>query len=548
MGSYLSDADARLFPAHHHASRQARQPGHDFDERDSCCLSADGRSLDKRAKGGCEGERYVARVVGATQIWYLMARERRRVLVPFVALFAAFLIFTLFLVNSLMLIAIHQNRRWINQTREVQQVVTDAYFALVDAEASQRGFLRTGNVAYLGAFESSERGLPGMTAEMARLTENDPTQQRSVATLEPLVAATIKEIRRTVDLYRRGSTAAALSRADESRRSMDDARRILGDMRLRADELLDQRTAETRRNLDLAIWVDAFAGGALLVLGFMLFATYRDLKRREELESALMEGAAFQEQFVGILGHDLRNPLSAVSMAAHLLQVKGNLNEKQAHSVQMISSTASRMNRMVDQLLDLTRARVGGGIPIEPRPGTDLSEVARVVIEELCLARAGADVRLDAEPEVRGAWDPDRLAQVVSNLVANALIHGIGPVDVRVRGADGVATLEVHNGGPPIPADLLPSVFDAFRRRFLKERTAQGPGLGLGLFISRQIVAQHGGQIEVRSSVSGGTTFAVRLPMALPEAVGKNDLIGTRAVGGSAWRRRVPHEGASPPR
>src|SRR5258708_32002255 len=109
-----------------------------------------------------------------------------------------------------------------------------------------------------------------------------------------------------------------------------------------------------------------------------------------------MEGAAFQEQFVGILGHDLRNPLSAVSMAAHLLQVKGNLNERQAHSVQMISSTASRMNRMVDQLLDLTRARVGGGIPIERRPGTDLSEVARVVIEELCLARAGADVRLDA--------------------------------------------------------------------------------------------------------------------------------------------------------
>ena len=127
-------------------------------------------------------------------------------------------------------------------------------------------------------------------------------QQRSVATLEPLIAATVKEIRRTVDLYRHGSPAAALAitRSDEGKRSMDDARRILGDMRVRADELLEQRTAKTRRNLDLAIWVDALAGGSLLVLGLMLFATYRDLRRREELESALMEGAAFQEQFLGI--------------------------------------------------------------------------------------------------------------------------------------------------------------------------------------------------------------------------------------------------------
>ena len=489
-------------------------------------------------------------LVGATQIWCLMVRKRRSVLVPFVALLAAFLLFTLFLVNSLMLIGIHQNRRWINQTREVRQVVTDAYVALVEAESSQRGLLRTGDVAYLSQFERSERVLPVMTAEMARLTKADPTQQRSVAKLEPLVAATVKDIRRTVDLYRHGNTAAALAitRTDESKRSMEDARQILGDMRVRADELLEQRTAKIRRHLDSAIWVDAFAGGALLVLGFMLFATYRDLRRREELESALMEGAAFQEQFLGILGHDLRNPLSAVSMAAHLLQVKGNLNEKQAHSVQMISSTASRMHRMVDQLLDLTRARVGGGIPIEPKPATDLSEVARVVIEELRVARADADVRLDAEPEVRGSWDPDRLAQVVSNLVANALIHGVGPVDVRVRSANGVATLEVHNGGPPIPEDLLPSVFDAFRRRFLKERTVHGPGLGLGLFISRQIVAQHGGQIEVRSSAPEGTTFAIRLPMALPETIGKNDPVGSRAAGERASRRRSPREGASPPR
>ena len=145
-------------------------------------------------------------------------------------------------------------------------------------------------------------------------------------------------------------------------------------------------------------------------------------------------------------------------MAAHLLQVKGNLNEKQARSVQMIPSTASRMHRMVDSvLLDLTRARVGGGIPIEPKLATDLSEVARVVIEELRVARADADVRLDAEPEVCGSWYSDWLAQVVSNLVANALIHGVGPVDVRVRSANGVATLEVHNGGPPIPEISCPA-------------------------------------------------------------------------------------------
>jgi signal transduction histidine kinase len=120
----------------------------------------------------------------------------------------------------------------------------------------------------------------------------------------------------------------------------------------------------------------------------MLFAIHRDLARRGDLEKALLERTAFQEQFLGILGHDLRNPLSAVSMATNLLHSAGALNDKQAHSVRMISSSAARMLRMVDQLLDLTRARAGGGLPIEPKPATDLSEIARGVVEELRIASA----------------------------------------------------------------------------------------------------------------------------------------------------------------
>jgi signal transduction histidine kinase len=276
--------------------------------------------------------------------------------------------------------------------------------------------------------------------------------------------------------------------------------------------LLERRTAAVRREAEVAIWIDAGAGLALLLLGMLLYAISRDIARRDELETALRESARFQEQFVAILGHDLRNPLSAISAGASLLR-RIEAPQLRASTVARIAASAARMHRMVDQLLDLTRARLAGGIPVQPRRGTNLAEVARSAVDELRVAHPDAQLTLHTATHIRGEWDADRMAQVISNLVANAISYGDGaPVEVEVNCANGAAVLAVHNGGLPIPADVLPRIFDPFRRA--TEGPAAPDGLGLGLFITREIVLAHGGTIAVTSARQEGTTFTVTLPAA----------------------------------
>jgi signal transduction histidine kinase len=288
-------------------------------------------------------------------------------------------------------------------------------------------------------------------------------------------------------------------------------RQLIAEMRVREDARLQQRTLETRRKLDAAVWIDVAALGGLLVLGLLLFSINRDIGRREALEKALRDQAALQERFIAILGHDLRNPLNAVLMAARRLK-QAEVSERWAKSVDYVISGAGRMTRLVDQLLDLARARQAGEIPVRLRPGTDLGEIVQAAVDELRAANPRAAIVVSRRDPISGAWDADRLAQVVSNLVGNAIVHGAGRVEVRVTRAGGDGVLEVHNGGPPIPVDMVPRMFEAFQRLAADDATARPGGLGLGLFIADRIVAAHGGRIAVRSSEADGTTFAVTIP------------------------------------
>jgi len=141
-----------------------------------------------------------------------------------------------------------------------------------------------------------------------------------------------------------------------------------------------------------------------------------------------------------------------------------------------------------------------------------LSDVVTSVVDELQTAHPEAHLKVELENDVHGTWDPDRISQVVSNLVGNAILHGDGIVAVRVRRSNGSATLEVHNGGAPIPVDALPRIFEPFRRA-ARDGGTDTRGLGLGLFIADQIVTAHGGRIDVRSREGEGTLFAVGLPL-----------------------------------
>jgi signal transduction histidine kinase len=165
---------------------------------------------------------------------------------------------------------------------------------------------------------------------------------------------------------------------------------------------------------------------------------------------------------------------------------------------------------MISDLLDFTRGRASGGIPIHPQP-SDLQQICRHVVEELEAGHPERKLRLSAEGHFHGAWDPDRLAQAFGNLGKNALEYSPEgtPVDLVLRDEGDTVSVAVHNEGPPIPAEALPSVFEPFLRAVENHASS---GLGLGLFIVQQIITAHGGTVEVRSTQEEGTTFTVRLP------------------------------------
>jgi PAS domain S-box-containing protein len=232
----------------------------------------------------------------------------------------------------------------------------------------------------------------------------------------------------------------------------------------------------------------------------------------------LREAAELRERFIGILGHDLRNPLGAIDLSARTLAVSTSLGETERRLAGRIRTSAGRMARMISELLDFTRSRMGGGIPVEPRVA-DLAAICRESVEELRTSHPEARVLLRVLGHGAGEWDAGRLSQVVSNLVGNAIHYSPPgtPVRVVLRG-EGVqdVVLTVHNGGPPIPEAFLPILFEPFRRG-LEDRPSNREGLGLGLYIVRQIVLAHGGQLDVRSLPGEGTTFTVKLPRIHPE-------------------------------
>ena len=220
----------------------------------------------------------------------------------------------------------------------------------------------------------------------------------------------------------------------------------------------------------------------------------------------------FRELFLGILGHDLRDPLSALVTGSTLLRQVGELSPTQSRIVDRLHASAHRMARMVNQILDFTSSRLGGGIPLKRRT-MSLHDLVRALVAERQLEGGGSRIEVELAGDGTGEWDPDRLGQVLSNLLGNALTHGRpdGVVRVSARGAPGSVTLVVHNEGTPIPRELIPLIFDPFRRADVGKG---GHGLGLGLYIAQQIVHGHGGTLTVDSTEADGTTFTAVLPRA----------------------------------
>jgi len=229
-------------------------------------------------------------------------------------------------------------------------------------------------------------------------------------------------------------------------------------------------------------------------------------------KTRLDEIGEFRELLIGIVGHDLRNPLRMILMGARLLLQRKGLGERETELARTITSSASLASRLIEQLLDLTRSRLGGGIPIDPKR-FDMNDVCRQVIGETELTHPDRPLRVDVRGDLTGVWDRDRMHQLLANLVDNAVRHGDpgSSIDLRVDGGEAEVVIEIANRGEPIPPAMLPFIFEAFRKG-RTDRPSRTQGLGLGLFIAQQIARSHGGSIAVTSSKSDATTFRVRLP------------------------------------
>lgn len=235
---------------------------------------------------------------------------------------------------------------------------------------------------------------------------------------------------------------------------------------------------------------------------------------REAKVAALSRTVRFAELFVGVLGHDLRTPLNTIKLGAEVLAMRED--DGRSSPTQRILKSADRMRRMIDDLLDFTHARLGQGLPLSPREA-NLLEITQACVDELQPGEPRLVVRSEGDP--RGHWDPDRLAQLLTNLLANALEHGDhgAPVHVRIDGRNVERVeIEVHNTGAIEPT-VLPALFDPFASG--RRTHGRRGGLGLGLYITQQIAVGHGGTIAVDSDPEHGTRFVVALPrLALTEA------------------------------
>jgi PAS domain S-box-containing protein len=242
----------------------------------------------------------------------------------------------------------------------------------------------------------------------------------------------------------------------------------------------------------------------------------RDVTRERHHLEVARSNLEFQQQIIGIVGHDLRNPLATISGSISLLRRQAGLTQSSVESLDRVARSAARMARLISDLLDYARTRAEGGLPVV-LARADLHAICGDAVEECRSAHPAATIALETVGDATGSWDADRIEQALINLITNAIQYGeTSPVEVRsIASAAHIVEIKVHNGGAVIPADVLPELFKAYRRGIRGESTGRQPGLGLGLFIVAQIAAAHGGRAFAESSAGSGTTFTLQLPRSV---------------------------------
>ena len=221
-----------------------------------------------------------------------------------------------------------------------------------------------------------------------------------------------------------------------------------------------------------------------------------------------------QNIFVGVLGHDLRDPLNAAIAATELQEMAVGDGERHRQANETARRSLARMSKMIEGLVDFARTRLGGTIPISP-VSSDMKEICEEIAEALKITNPDREIHVDCSGDLRGKWDAGRITELLTNLAKNALEYGKrdAPVTVSACAEATEVVLSVHNWGTPISQERQATIFKPLRRGALDRKEHRSPdSMGLGLYIVKTITEAHGGTVRLASDQESGTTFTVRLP------------------------------------
>ncbi|MFT3693792.1 MAG: PAS domain-containing sensor histidine kinase [Kofleriaceae bacterium] len=248
-----------------------------------------------------------------------------------------------------------------------------------------------------------------------------------------------------------------------------------------------------------------------------IFVQGQDITERRLSIEEIKARSEYEQRLIGIVSHDLRNPLNAIVLAAEVLSSK-TLDPSAEKLVTRLQRSAERAMRLIADLLDFAKARIGSTIPINRRPA-NLSEIVEQVVDEFQSVAPSRLIRVGHSGGESGNWDADRIAQVISNLVGNAIQYSSANAPILVNShLDGDdAVLSICNDGPPISESDREQLFEPFKRG--SNTPSSRHNMGLGLFIAREVVTAHGGSISVSSDPGAGNCFTIRLPRAVAQPV-----------------------------
>ncbi len=354
--------------------------------------------------------------------------------------------------------------------------------------------------------------------------EIDPVELRDHA--EAILRATVADMRSHQTPDEQSDKSMGHDTGGRHSRRLDSASDLHGAGRVESGFKLKEVLAEYRalRASVLRLWRDSRpVRDAEDLDDLTRFHESIDQSLAQAVESFTERVDQSRRLFLAILGHDLRNPLNALTVSAQLLTLPDQDDpEAIVEAASVIAASARAMERMIGDLLDFTASGLGGKMPLS-RASTDLQAICREVAEEIRATEPQCTLHHKCEGDLTGHWDATRLRQVVSNLLGNAVQHGgdgagACNVSLSVRSEGSQVVLAVHNDGRPIPASALPTIFDPLRRLASGDlpRRNRSVGIGLGLYIAHQIVTSHGGTIDVQSTADAGTTFTACLPRQPP--------------------------------